>query len=281
MTRSFEVEMNSLPNWPRKREPRPKRERRHLQYPEQTGVRDQEGPSSRVILELQHFAGITPSLCMLECGVANLIGFSWDSYWILMPKSNPARDRDLFRLWQEGETIEEASLLTGIPRSTVGYYYKKYKRYAKEGRPVVIPQATEERPRTEVDPSVLLKSMIIGPTMEMINAGDPQRAYYILGVFKLLKDLNLEFTREEFEALQKSPRPSTWAPLDATTRRTTQTASQSNESTRVATLPVMTMEHPETRKSSLDETISRAIKENPQEFLEVLRRSLAEGKTRP
>ena len=187
----------------------------------------------------------------------------------------------LYRLWQEGDTIEEASLLTGIPRSTVGYYYKKYKRYAKEGHPVVIPQATEERPRTEVDPSVLFKSMMIGQVMEMMNAGDPQRAYYILGVFKLLKDLNLEFTREEFEALQKSPRPSTWAPLEATTRRTTQTASQSNESTRVATLPVMTMEHPETRKSSLDETLSQAIKENPQEFLEVLRRSLAEGKTRP
>ena len=200
---------------------------------------------------------------MLECGVANLIGFSWDSYWILMPKSNPARNSDLYRLWQEGHTIEEASLLTGIPRSTVGYYHKKYKRYAKEGRPVVIPQATQERPRTEVGSSVLLKSMIIGPTMEMIHAGDPERAYYILGVFKLLKDLNLEITREELEALQKSPRPSTWAPLEATTRKTTQTASQSNE------------------EATATEALSRAIKEDPQKYLELVRRSLAEGKTRP
>jgi hypothetical protein len=200
-----------------------------------------------------------------------------------MPKSNPARNSDLYRLWQEGHTIEEASLLTGIPRSTVGYYHKKYKRYAKEGRPVVIPQATEERPRTEVGSSVLLKSMIIGPTMEMIHAGDPERAYYILGVFKLLKDLNLEITREELEALQKSPRPSTWAPLEATTRKTTQTASQTIESARVATLPTTTMEHPETRQNSI-ETLSRAAKENPQGFLELMektRRLLAEGKTRP
>jgi hypothetical protein len=176
-----------------------------------------------------------------------------------MPKPNPARNRDLCRLWHERHTIEEASLLTGIPKSTVGYYYKKYKRYAKEGRPVVIPQATEERPRTEVDQSVLFKSMMIGQAMEMIHAGNPERAYYTLGVFKLLKDLNLNVTPKELEALQKSPRPSTWAPLEATTRKTTQTASQSN------------------KKTTAVETLDRATKEDPQ----LVRRALAEEKTRP
>jgi hypothetical protein len=199
-----------------------------------------------------------------------------------MPKSNPARNRDLYRIWQEGDTIEEASLLTGIPRSTVGYYFKKYKRYAKEGRPVVIPQATEEgRPRTEVGSSALFKSMMTGRAMEMIDAGHPERAYYILSVFKLLKDLDLTITREELEALQKSPRPSTGAPLEGTTRKTAQATLQSNESARVATLPVMTMEHPETRQSSVEEAFSRGIKEDPQKYLEIVRRVLAEEKTRP
>lgn len=198
-----------------------------------------------------------------------------------MPKSNPARNRDLYPLWQKGYTIKEASSLKHIPPSTVGYYFKKYKRYAKEGRPVVIPQATEESPRTQLD-SYLSKYWIGSHAMEMI-AGNPERAYYTLGVFKLLKDLGLELTPEELEAFQKefqkAFQPSTGAPLEATTRKTTRTASQSNESARVATLPTMAMKHPETRKSDLVEIALREIAKNPQEFREFeekLRRLYAE-----
>ncbi len=44
----------------------------------------------------------------------------------------------LYRLWSEGNTIEKASAITGIPRSTTGYYYKKFDRYAKRGEPIPV-----------------------------------------------------------------------------------------------------------------------------------------------
>jgi len=55
----------------------------------------------------------------------------------------PNQDRNdiLYDCWSHGDTIEEASEKTGIPKSTVGYFYKKFDRYARKGDP--IPKGTQ------------------------------------------------------------------------------------------------------------------------------------------
>jgi hypothetical protein len=51
-----------------------------------------------------------------------------------MRKINAERNKLLFELWMQGHTIDEAALISDIPRSTVGYYFRKFKRYRKNGR---------------------------------------------------------------------------------------------------------------------------------------------------
>ncbi len=44
-----------------------------------------------------------------------------------MPTLNVERNKRIQNLWILGQTIDQISLSTGIPRSTVGYYVKKFK----------------------------------------------------------------------------------------------------------------------------------------------------------
>ncbi len=45
-----------------------------------------------------------------------------------MLKSNEERNTSIYNLWCKGYTIDEISLKTEIPRSSVGYYVKKFRR---------------------------------------------------------------------------------------------------------------------------------------------------------
>src|SRR5579872_4842187 len=51
---------------------------------------------------------------------------------------NFTRNGILAKCFENGLTIEEASRLTGIPRSSVGYYHSKFVRYAHEGTPLPV-----------------------------------------------------------------------------------------------------------------------------------------------
>jgi len=42
-------------------------------------------------------------------------------------RPNPERNEKIYTLWREGHSIEKISLLTGIPKGTVGYFVKKLK----------------------------------------------------------------------------------------------------------------------------------------------------------
>ena len=63
--------------------------------------------------------------------------------------SNHNRNDVLYECWKRGDTIEEASAKTGIPDSTVGYYYKKFDRYAREGSP--IPRGAIDKDYSQLD----------------------------------------------------------------------------------------------------------------------------------
>jgi len=57
------------------------------------------------------------------------------------------RNQKLYVEWKAEHTIEQASKNTKIPMSSVGYYYKKFDRYEKEGRP--IPTGPQESEKTD------------------------------------------------------------------------------------------------------------------------------------
>ena len=80
-----------------------------------------------------------------------LVGYYWMSYWIRSKlyiglrlrscresmgfRRNPERERLIYRYWVQGHTIDEISMLTGIPRSSVGYYVRKFnKKYGRRSR---------------------------------------------------------------------------------------------------------------------------------------------------
>ena len=48
-------------------------------------------------------------------------------------KKNFDRNAELYDLWKNGHTIDEASEISRIPRSTIGYYFKKFKKHEKKG----------------------------------------------------------------------------------------------------------------------------------------------------
>ena len=52
---------------------------------------------------------------------------------------NSERNRLIYDLWEARLTVSEISFRTGIPRSTVGYYVRKFNRLAAKGKPVVFP----------------------------------------------------------------------------------------------------------------------------------------------
>ena len=54
---------------------------------------------------------------------------------------NLERNKHIYELWERGLTVDRISSLTGVPRSTVGYYVRKFNRLAVEGKPTVFPGA--------------------------------------------------------------------------------------------------------------------------------------------
>ena len=50
-------------------------------------------------------------------------------------KRNVERERLIYRYWRLGYTVDRISRLTGIPRSSVGYYVRKFnKKYGESVR---------------------------------------------------------------------------------------------------------------------------------------------------
>jgi hypothetical protein len=109
---------------------------------------------------------------------------------IVMYFTNSERNRVIYELWEKNLTIGEISSSTNIPRSTVGYYVRKFNRLAAKGKPVVFPGlsqgARKQGSYTEDSSTVSLLQIKI---LELMRGGDWEGFYYRLNVFKLLKEL--------------------------------------------------------------------------------------------
>jgi len=123
-----------------------------------------------------------------------------------MISPNPDRNSTLYRYWEGNKKIEEASLLSGIPRSTVGYYFKKFDNYSRAGKP--IPVGAKEGANDFNDFinvfSYMRKEEIQQAIQDFAQKGRLGELRDLFEIFKLTKDLGLTQTKEEAEAFKRA-----------------------------------------------------------------------------
>ena len=122
-----------------------------------------------------------------------------------MVKENPERNARIHELWELGLTVDKIALETGYPRSTVGYYTRKFNKKAKRGEPIILPRIVEKPDSETLALQAVVKSKVLLNLTEMIRTGNLDSAYKYLMILKLLKELqrDLFFTKEESEAFFK------------------------------------------------------------------------------
>jgi hypothetical protein len=122
-----------------------------------------------------------------------------------MIRPNADRNQRIYRLWEKGYTIDQAAAeLPDIPRSTIGYYCRKFTQYAKKELPIAIPQRTQE-PGKEVLESGITKLVGIERIFESLHsAEEAEYAYHVLSLIKMMKELNLFLRPEESKAIREN-----------------------------------------------------------------------------
>ncbi len=134
-------------------------------------------------------------------------------------KPNVERNEKLYFYWKSGYTVEKTSAVTGIPGSSVGYYFNKFNKCAREGKPIAFPQQDvrvkfAEQSGSDYDWRVYKNFLNCKNAMRIMADNKFEELFYRLSCMKLLKELwNEEFsmTDEEFikyalvdEAFEKS-----------------------------------------------------------------------------
>jgi len=129
-------------------------------------------------------------------------------------RPNPERNEKIYALWREGRTIEEISLLTGIPRSTVGYYVKKFKKRLADGGDFGLEGPFARRGRSgdgQEGAQALLwaieKTIAFNKLLDIVRKGDAKEAFYELAACKLFIELfkkYVQLTPEELKALEEA-----------------------------------------------------------------------------
>jgi len=121
-----------------------------------------------------------------------------------MVRPNRERNFLVYHHWQDGRTVDETTALTGIPRSTVGYYYKKFNHYAKMGMdpPAMVPSPQSPE---EAYGSAFAKFSAIKEINELLRTGDPASTYYRVATLKLALEL-LSYYRLNVEERRQLPK---------------------------------------------------------------------------
>jgi hypothetical protein len=120
-------------------------------------------------------------------------------------RSNIERNAAIYKLWEEGKSVEEISLLTGIPRSTVGYYVHKFNAAARTGGAIPLPPPTKKQP-AEILFGFLQKYEVMDYLHTQLRICDAPTLYYRLAAMKLLVEITarLELTNEERKLLSSA-----------------------------------------------------------------------------
>ena len=123
-----------------------------------------------------------------------------------MFKENTNRNFLVYELWKKGYTIDEIAFETAIPRSTVGYYVRKFNKCAKSGAPIVFQQVREQPDEKAMAYKTYLKNYQSLGLVKMLKNGEIDKVYKLLMILKLSKELQRELspTKEEGEAFLKN-----------------------------------------------------------------------------
>ena len=149
-----------------------------------------------------------------------------------MFKRNPERTASIYRLWEQNCTIDEIERRLRIPRSTVGYYTRKFNRYASRGEPIVVPPLPSRE--NEVDKVKLARKGAIDKATAIneiwggmanpdeLDLEKLQKRYYFLATLEkyaaIMRDLTP--TTEEHEQLDEIIRALLGKPLHSPNKRT-------------------------------------------------------------
>ena len=111
-----------------------------------------------------------------------------------MIHENLDRNFLIYELWKKGRTIDEMSFDTGIPRSTVGYYIRKFNKRAKNGEPIAFLHEREKPDEKDIAFTAFSKNLTFKRLMEWSGESKDglDRLYKFLMIIKLLKELQRE-----------------------------------------------------------------------------------------
>ena len=121
-----------------------------------------------------------------------------------MVRENLHRNLIIHKLWEDGLTINEIASETGIPRSTVGYYVRKFNMRARRGEPIAYLPARDRPKEKDLAKQAFLKNLSFQQLCAMLQeAGGLDKVYKLLMTVKLMKELQRDIfpTEEERQAL--------------------------------------------------------------------------------
>ena len=122
-----------------------------------------------------------------------------------MYTSNIEHNKIIYDLWEKNLTVNQISSTTGIPRSTVGYYVRKFNRLATKGKPVVFPGARKVPRKSSMSTWDRLNLMKLrGNVMDLVKQGEYERLYYWLANIKLMSEFGIYWKPDDFRKLSKS-----------------------------------------------------------------------------
>jgi hypothetical protein len=112
------------------------------------------------------------------------------------------REEKVYRPWRLGATIDQISLQTQIPRSTVGYYVRKFNR--SDRRRLVPEPVAPSAADVSIPESIFTKVLFTEKVMELFKSGDYAKLYYFLQIYKMQMQSYLKFTKDEMDLFQKA-----------------------------------------------------------------------------
>ena len=122
-----------------------------------------------------------------------------------MYTSNVERNRIIYDLWEKNLTVNQISSTTGIPRSTVGYYVRKFNRLAVEGKPVVFPGARQARGDRVISPlTTMIATDFKWKIRKMFQEGNVEEVYHCLMSLKLMKEFGIMTNLEDYKKAMAS-----------------------------------------------------------------------------
>jgi len=126
---------------------------------------------------------------------------------IVMVRENLDRNFLIYELWKKGRTIDEISFDTGIPRSTVGYYVRKFNKRARRGEPIAFLPEREKPDEKDIAFTTVRKNLMFQNLLKWSGEGKDgvDKVYKFLMIAKLLKELQRDIlpTKDEEKALAK------------------------------------------------------------------------------